>query len=263
MSLELTDPILLDKLIKLVESLKSSFPNTCCFKVKEAKRLLNPLGKYLMNNNSIFSYHFKRMHRAKFNSTHPSIATRKRDKLFFPDKETFDLSFRKIFSLPIFLHYKNFFFEQFLRILPSKNKLFKFNIADTNMCIKCNEICTIEHSLFYCIFPKYFIHILARFLDYKYNNCRPEFIFLKENFYLFNIFYEEFSTNDYLQLTHLILITKDRSLKISYDKCLLRWNANNFYAQTLLIIQFAFKLLSNAGHETNMITEFENFVLNM
>ena len=177
--LELTEPNLVDKLIKVVESLKSSFPKTSCVKVKKSKRFLIPLGKYLMNNNSIFSFHFKRMHRAKFNSSAPAIGTRKRDKLYFPDKEIFDLSFRKIFSLPIFLHYKNFFFEQFLRILPSKNKLYKFNIADTNMCNKCNVICTIEHALFNCTFPKYFIHILARFLDYKFNNNCPQFIFLK------------------------------------------------------------------------------------
>ena len=125
------------------------------------------------------------------------------------------------------------------------------------------DFLTLTQLLFNCTFPKYFIHILARFLDYKFNNNCPQFIFLKENFYLFNIFYEEFSTDDYLQITHLILISKDRSLKISYDECILRWNENNFYAQTLLIIQFSFKLLANAGHETNIISEFENYVLNM
>ena len=95
--LELTEPNLVDKLIKVVESLKSSFPKTSCVKVKKSKRFLIPLGKYLMNNNSIFSFHFKRMHRAKFNSSAPAIGTRKRDKLYFPDKEIFDLSFLKSF----------------------------------------------------------------------------------------------------------------------------------------------------------------------
>jgi hypothetical protein len=68
-----------------------------------------------------------------------------------------------------------------------------------------------------------------------------------------------------MQLALFILISKDRSLKISYDECILRWNENNSYAQTLLIviIQFSFKLLANAGHETNIISEFENYVLNM
>ena len=129
------------------------------------------------------------------------------------------------------------------------------------MCLACNTICTIEHAIFYCVFPKYFIHVLAMFLDYKYNASKPEFIFLKENFYLFNIYYEDFSMNDYLQLSHLILIAKDKSLKISNDDCVTRWKENNFYAQTLLLIQFTFNLLTSAGHETSFISEFKEFVL--
>ena len=33
--------------------------------------------------------------------------------------------------------------------------------------------------------------------------------------------------------------------------------------QFMLIIQFSFKLLANAGHEFNIISDFENYVLNM
>ena len=145
--------------------------------------------------------------------------------------------------------------------MPSKNKLYKFNIVESNLCEVCNIISNTEHAIFYCIFPKYFIHLLARFLDHKYNNNHPDFIFLKENFYLFNIYYEIFPINDYLQLSQLILIAKERSLKISNDDCIVRWNNNNFYAQTLLLIQFTFKLLTNAGHETLLIAEFKDFVL--
>ena len=60
------------------------------------------------------------------------------------------------------------------------------------------------------------------------------------------------------------MISIDRSLKISYDECILRCYEKKFYAQTLLIlIQFSFELLANAGHETNIISEFENYVLNI
>ena len=107
-----------------------------------------------MNNNSIFSLNFKRMHRAKFNSSAPAIGTRKRDKLYFPDKEIFDLSFLKSFQLAYFFYItKNFFFKQFLRILPSKNKLYKFNIADTNMCNKCNRNMFYRTRTFQLDFP--------------------------------------------------------------------------------------------------------------
>ena len=35
-----------------------------------------------------------------------------------------------------------------------------------------------------------------------------------------------------------------------------------FYAQNHLLTQFTFKLLTNAGHETLLISEFKDFVLN-
>ena len=78
----------------------------------------------------------------------------------------------------------------------------------------------------------------------------------------FNMFYEEFSTKEYLQITHLILIAKDKSLEISYDDCLQRWIHLNYYSQSLLIVQFTRKLLLNAGFDIDLITSFSNFLLN-
>ena len=43
------------------------------------------------------------------------------------------------------------------------------------------------------------------------------------------MFYEEFSTKEYLQITHLILIAKDKSLKISCDDCIKRWTPLNYF----------------------------------
>jgi hypothetical protein len=76
------------------------------------------------------------------------------------------------------------------------------------------------------------------------------------------MFYEEFSTKEYLQITHLILIAKDKSLKISYDDCIKRWTHLNYYSQSLLIVQFTRKLLLNAGFDIDLITSFSNFLLN-
>ena len=52
---------------------------------------------------------------------------------------------------------------------------------------------------------------------------------MKENFYLFNMHYDVFSNDDYLQLTLMILIAKERSLKINNDECLIRWNNFDFF----------------------------------
>ncbi len=81
-------------------------------------------------------------------------------------------------------------------------------LLESNQCSKCNITSTTEHALFFCVFPTYFVHKLALFLDYFLNDGRPEFIFLKETFYLFNMFYERFSNNFFLKLTHLILVEK-------------------------------------------------------
>ena len=51
----------------------------------------------------------------------------------------------------------------------------------------------IKKKILNCVFSKYFINSLAKFLDITYNNSQPEFIFMKENFYLFNMHYDVFS----------------------------------------------------------------------
>ena len=106
-----------------------------------------------------------------------------------------------------------------------------------------------------------FIHKLAVFLDIKYNNGQPQFIFLKESFYLFNMYYDDFSLNVYTQLSNLILAAKDKSLKLSKEDCISNWNKNNLHAHTILLTQFSFKLLQNAGQETNFISDFLEFLI--
>ena len=217
---------------------------------------------FLEKNSATFSLHFKRLLRTKNHTIHPAIISRQRDNKYFPDHETFFMSFKKIFKLPIVLHHKNLFFEQFCRTLPSKNKLFKFNILDSNICAKCKVVSDSEHALFSCLFAKYFVDNLAKFLDFFYNDNVPQFVLLKENFYLYNIYFEEFSINEYLQLTQLILIAKDKCLKFSIEQCIEHWTTLNFYCHTLLIIQFASKLLINCGNNNDLILSFYDYVIN-
>jgi hypothetical protein len=136
------------------------------------------------------------------------------------------------------------------------------NIIDSNECIKCkNVIADSDHAIYQCYFPRYFAHCLALFLDRHYNNSCPDFIHLKENFYLFNIFYECFTLSDFTQISLLILIAKERALKISKDEILNRYNDYNCYAQSLFISQFASKLIINTGLSSNLIDKFIEFIL--
>ena len=163
--------------------------------------------------------------------------------------------------MPVPLHLKSFLFEQINRTLPSRNKLAEMKIIDSNLCIKCNIKANTEHVLLNCVFSKYFINSLAKFLDKLYNNSQPAFIFMKENFYLFNMHYDVFSDDDYLQLTLMILIAKERSLKINNDECLTRWNNFNFFSQSLFIAQQTCKILENLGKSCNIIEQYLNYLL--
>ena len=118
-----------------------------------------------------------------------------------------------------------------------------------------------EHAIFECLFPKFFSHAIALFLDSYYNKGRPDFIFLKENFFLFNIYYEQFTDAEYIQLSTLILIAKDRSLKVSKEECLLRWNVYNCFSQSLYCAQFSRKLMASSALQDDFIDLFIQFLL--
>ena len=52
-----------------------------------------------------------------------------------------------------------------------------------------------------------------------------------------------------------------KSLKLSKEECNLNWNEKNLYAHTILVTQFSFRLLQNAGQETNFNYEFLESVI--
>ena len=254
---------LVDKLrIYVVEFNKQyNFPSLDTVPKDQIKKLVTPLINTIKFNPSLLSLHFKRIHREKYSKEAPCIRTRANDNLYFPDVESFEISFKKLFNLPLVLYYKSFFFEQFIRTLTSKRKLFYFGHFDTPKCLRCKVESSTEHAIMNCYFSKYFIQAVALFLDQYYGNGSPDFIFMKENFYLFNMFFEQFTLDEYNQITTLILVAKDRCLKISKDECLVRWTNNNCFSQSLFIAQFSIKLLNNLSLSDNIIIEFQQFIL--
>ena len=81
------DVSLINKLSNIVESTKTAFPRDCVFTTKRAKQLLIPIGNIFLKNKSIFSLHFKHLHRNKNACSLPALKTRVSDKLYIPDKE--------------------------------------------------------------------------------------------------------------------------------------------------------------------------------
>ena len=84
---------------------------------------------------------------------------------------------------------------------------------------------------------------------------------MKEHFYLFNIYFEDFSNDEYLQLTYLILVAKERSLQISKDECLSRWNEHNCISQSILITQFVSRLLTDLSLNDQLVLSFLDFLI--
>ena len=251
--------VLLEKLNNLIEAAKSSIPRTNNYNKAQIKKLNILMGTLAKSKPSTFSFHFKRIYRESIIVEHPAIKTRLRDSIYFPDNESFQNSFKKLFSLPIPIHFKNFFYEQYSRTLNSKNKMYKFKLTDSNICVKCKVISNTEHALFQCHFAKYFIHVLALFIDDIYDS--QDFVTLKENFYLYNIYYDHFSIKEYTQLSLLILVGKERCLKISKDDCILRWSIPNYYAQSLLISNFTSQILLKSGIENSFISLFYDYMI--
>ncbi len=82
---------------------------------------------------------------------------------------------------------------------------------------KCNTISTTEHTLFFCVFPTYFVHKLG-----MQNSS-----FYKKTLTVYHV-QNNVSNNFFLQIAHLILVAKDRSSKISTGDNILKWDYINF-----------------------------------
>ena len=261
----LTEKPVLLKLQKVVENMCSGFEfnNLICLTESKQKFVLKPIIKLFENSPRIYTFHFKKTNKELLQDQFvpPSFKTRKMDKKYNPEFEVFKNSFNKILSLPIVLYYKSFLFEQFNRTLISRSKLYEMKLLDNNLCLKCNVKADTDHSIMECYFPSYFTHCLALFLDNYYNDGKPDFIFLKENFYLFNIHFPVYQNDEYIQISILTLIAKDRSLKISKDEQILKFSDFNCFAQTMFIAQFASKILNNTGINSNLIDKFIDYLM--
>ena len=108
-----------------------------------------------------------------------SYQTRIRDGAEAPrDASEFQRSITRIMQGQINNEAKNFFLEQMLRILPSKNKLFKMKRLETlhaetsnhdaaNICIQCNVLSDSSHQAAYCIYPTYAIYTVNNLAAWK------------------------------------------------------------------------------------------------
>ena len=82
-----------------------------------------------------------------------------------------------------------------------------------------------------------------------------------EPVFLYNVFFEQFSIIDYIQLTHLILVAKHRCLKIANNEVIAKWNCHNYYTQTILLAQFTVKLLQQTNSAADLIEKYIDFLL--
>ena len=249
---------LVNKLSQIASLTREKFSVFDSIHINKHKKMHSPI---VHNSTELLTFHFKRLIKDSINIAHPAIRSRQREGIYFPDIESYEFSLKKMFELPLMIHYKSFFYEQISRTLTSKNKLAKFGLAENNLCPKCKVVSNLEHALYECILPDFFSHTLARFLDVHLNEGKPEFIFLKENLFLFNIYFEQFSKNEYLQISLITLVAKEKCLQLSKDDRLEKWNKFNCISQSILIAQFTSKLLTYANLNDDIIMCFHDFLI--
>ena len=249
---------LVNKLSQIASLTKEKFSVFDSIHVNKHKKMHSPI---VHNSTELLTFHYKRLIKDSINIIHPAIRSRQREGIYFPDIESYEFSLKKMFELPLMIHYKSFFYEQISRTLTSKNKLAKFGLAENNLCPKCKVVSNLEHALYECILPDFFSHTLARFLDVHLNEGKPEFIFLKENLFLYNIYFEQLTKSEYLQISLITLVAKEKCLQLSKDDRLEKWNKFNCISQSILIAQFTSKLLTYANLNDDIIISFLDFLI--
>ena len=154
------------------KSLKITHASAKNIPTGDAKSLL--IEALLFKKGEISRAH-KEMIKEKYkDTTMRAYKTRIRDCAEVPrDPQEFNKAISRILRGQRNNEARNFFLEQMLRILPSKNKLYKMNKlrnegedhpppddAPTDSCIQCNVISDSSHQAAYCVFPKYSIYAL-------------------------------------------------------------------------------------------------------
>ena len=161
----------------------------------------------------------------------PGLLTRVRDGVETFDAEDVMKSFKKLLKEKLPLSLKALQIEFINRTLCSRNKLFKFKIAESPMCSKCHTIADTEHCIYFCDFPSFCAKKIAIYLDVRFHNGVPHVQLAMKKLFLYNIYIEELDPRIAGQIMNLILNLKKSYLAFAAEEKWLNWGTVVYYAQ--------------------------------
>jgi hypothetical protein len=258
---EFEDQRVKDKIFQFLEKIQRKFPKP----PRHIKRKISDLMSAPPLLFTLFSRRFmsvkpKKLRQKKIQFIPPSFNTRIRDNVEVPrNPYVFVKAYRQLNTLKIMGPQVFFQWELLGRTLPSKNKLYKSKLAQTDQCDACpNSLANSSHQAALCTIPTFFLHILR--------NCPV--ITAKIPLFELNSLYLEFSLpfksldpKENSQLQDVMIRIKQLSFKAWKLDNFARWKPIILFAKILIVMQNAVQVREFAGLPVDFLQNIVAFCM--
>ena len=185
------------------------------------------------------------------------IENRLKENIECPPLDQWMQSHKKLMSGHMPVRLKSFCVEFLNRTLVSRNKLYKFNIAElgvtSSICELCNVVANTEHALFECKFPQFCAQTIADFLDAEFHKSVPWISVNKRNLFLYSCFIDEIPTIHQYEIILFTVVMKSKFLYWSANNKWKNWSRITYSAQILGLINRAIFILKSQNKNIRIL----------